>query len=294
MSDKAISPNIRTYIEKYSSIYPCLWFDGNAKEAAEFYCSVLENTVITSENSVVVTFESSGQKFMCLNGGPEFKFNPSISFYVICNSEEEIDRIWKSFMQGGSVLMPLDKYEWSNKYGWLSDRFGVNWQLSFGGIEDVTQKISPVLMFTGDQCGKAEQAFEFYISIFKNSRVKSIARYLKGENDVEGTIKHAQFILDKQIFMAMDSSFSHQFSFNEAVSLVVECETQDEIDYFWEKLTEGGEEIQCGWLKDRFGVSWQVVPSVLGQLMSDPSRAERVTAAFLKMKKFNIEELINA
>jgi predicted 3-demethylubiquinone-9 3-methyltransferase (glyoxalase superfamily) len=294
MSDKAISPNIRTYIEKYSSIYPCLWFDGNAKEATEFYCSVLENTVITSENSVVVTFESSGQKFMCLNGGPEFKFNPSISFYVICNSEEEIERIWESFMQGGSVLMPLDKYEWSNKYGWLSDRFGVNWQLSFGGIEDVTQKISPVLMFTGDQCGKAEQAFEFYISIFKNSRVKSIARYLKGENDVEGTIKHAQFILDNQIFMSMDSSFSHQFSFNEAVSLVVECETQDEIDYFWEKLTEGGEEIQCGWLKDKFGVSWQVVPSILGQLMSDPSRAERVTAAFLKMKKFDIEELINA
>lgn len=275
-------------------IYPCLWFDGKAKEAAEYYCSVLDDTAITDENKFAVTFKASGQKFMCLNGGPEFKINPSISFYIICKSEEEIDRLWKSFLQGGSVLMPLDKYDWSSKYGWVSDRFGVNWQLSFGGIEDVSQKISPVLMFTGTQCGKAEEAFQFYTSVFKNSRVKSIARYLKGENDVEGTVKHAQFILGNKIFMSMDSSFSHQFSFNEAISFVVECDTQEEIDYFWNKLTEGGEESQCGWLKDKYGISWQVVPAILGQLLRDASRVERVTAAFLKMKKFDIEKLINA
>ena len=294
MSDKGVSPDLRTFSEKDLSIYPCLWFDGKAREAAEFYCSVLENTVITSENNIVVTFESSGQKFMCLNGGPEFKINPSVSFYIICKSEEEIDRLWEAFIKGGSALMPLGKYDWSSKYGWVSDRYGVNWQLSYGGIEDVSQKISPVLMFTGDQCGKAEQAFNFYISVFRNSKVKSIARYLKGENDVEGTIKHAQFYLGNKIFMSMDSSYQHQFSFNEAVSFVVECDTQEEIDYYWDRLTEGGEEVQCGWLKDKFGVSWQVVPAILGKLMSDPSRAERVTAAFLKMKKFDIEKLINA
>lgn len=275
-------------------IYPCLWFDGKAKEAAEYYCSVLDDTVITAENNVVVNFESAGQRFMCLNGGPEFKINPSISFYVICKSEEEIDRLWKSFLEGGSVLMPLDKYEWSRKYGWVSDRYGVNWQLSFGGIEELSQKISPVLMFTGNQNGRAEEALKFYISVFKNSKIKGIARYLKGENDVEGTIKHAQFILENKVFMTMDSSFSHQFSFNEAVSLVVECKTQKEIDYYWDRLTEGGEEVQCGWLKDRFGISWQIFPTVLGQLMGDPSRAERVMAAVLKMKKLDIEKLINA
>ena len=289
-----MSPDLRTFSEKDLSIFPCLWFDGKAREAAEFYCSVLENTVITSENNIVVTFESSGQKFMCLNGGPEFKINPSISFYIICKSEDEIDRLWEAFIKGGSVLMPLGKYDWSNKYGWVCDRYGVNWQLSYGGIEDISQKISPVLMFTGNQCGKAEQAFNFYISVFRNSKVKSIARYLKGENDVEGTIKHAQFYLGNKIFMSMDSSYQHQFSFNEAVSFVVECDTQEEIDYYWERLTEGGEEVQCGWLKDKFGVSWQVVPAILGKLMSDPSRAERVTAAFLKMKKFDIEKLLNA
>ena len=294
MSEKGMSPDLRTFSEKDLSIFPCLWFDGKAREAAEFYCSVLENTVITSENNIVVTFESAGQKFMCLNGGPEFKINPSISFYIICKSEDEIDRLWEAFIKGGSALMPLGKYDWSNKYGWVSDRYGVNWQLSYGGVEDVSQKISPVLMFTGDQCGKAEQAFNFYISVFRNSKVKSIARYLKGENDVEGTIKHAQFYLGNKIFMSMDSSYQHQFSFNEAVSFVVECDTQEEIDYYWERLTEGGEEVQCGWLKDKFGVSWQVVPAILGKLMSDPSRAERVTAAFLKMKKFDIEKLLNA
>jgi predicted 3-demethylubiquinone-9 3-methyltransferase (glyoxalase superfamily) len=136
-------------------IYPCLWFNGNAREAAEFYCSVFENTTITSDNQMVVMIESRGQKFMCLNGGPEYKFN-------------------------------------------------------------------------------------------------------------------------------------------EAVSFVVECDSQEEIDYYWERLTEGGEEVQCGWLKDKFGVSWQIVPAILGELMSDPSRSERVVNAFLKMKKFDIGKLLSA
>jgi predicted 3-demethylubiquinone-9 3-methyltransferase (glyoxalase superfamily) len=289
-----LNTTFKNHLRMKNMIYPCLWFDGKAKEAAEYYCSVLDDTFITDENDIVVNFESAGHKFMCLNGGPYFYFNPSISFYVICKSEEELDRIWKRFLDGGSVLMPLDKYGWSRKYGWLSDKYGVNWQLSFAGIEDLSQKISPVLMFTGNQSGKAEQALQFYTSVFKNSKIKSIARYLKGEGDVEGTVKHAQFVLDNQVFMAMDSSLMHQFSFNEAISLVVECGTQEEIDYYWGRLTEGGEEKRCGWLKDKFGISWQIVPAILGRLMNDPSRAERVTAAFLKMNKFEIEKLINA
>ena len=275
-------------------IYPCLWFNGKAKEAAEYYCNVFNDSFITSENQVVVTFESAGQKFMCLNGGPEYTFNPSISFYVICESEAEISRLWKSLLEGGSVLMELDKYEWSNKYGWLQDKYGVTWQLSFGGMEKTDQKFSPVLMFTDKQAGKAEQAIHFYTSVFKNSKIIGISRYIKGENDVEGTVKHAEFSLGNQVFMSMDSSFMHRFSYNEAISFVVDCETQEEIDYYWDKLTDGGEEIQSGWLKDRFGVSWQIVPVILSELMSDPSKSERVTNALLQMKKFDIEKLVNA
>ncbi|MGB8356999.1 MAG: VOC family protein [Bacteroidales bacterium] len=275
-------------------IYPCLWFNGNAREAAEFYCSAFKNSAIKSDNHTVVIVEFAGQKFMCLNGGPEFTINPSVSFYIACETEAETDRLWKVLLEGGSVLMPLDKYDWSRKYGWLQDRFGVNWQLAFGSISGIGQKFTPVLMFTGKQNGRAEEAIHFYTSIFQESAINGIMRYPKGGNDVEGAIQHAQFSLNKQLFMAMDSSLPHEYGFNEAISFVVDCENQEEIDYYWEKFTEGGEEVQCGWLKDKFGVSWQIVPTILNELMSDPSRSERVINAFLKMKKFEIDKLLNA
>lgn len=277
-----------------NQIYPCLWFDGKAKDAAEFYCTVFKNTKITAENPLVVTFESAGQQFMCLNGGPHFTINPSISFYVAFENEDEIDVVWEKLLDGGQVLMPYDKYAWSEKYGWLQDKFGVNWQLSLGKMEDVGQKYTPVLMFTREQAGNAEKAIEFYTSVFDNSSVAGILRYTADDPDTEGTIKHAQFKLGKNVFMAMDSSLDHKFSFNEAVSFVVECDTQEEIDYYWEKLSAVPEAEQCGWLKDQFGVSWQIVPLVLKRLMSDPERSERVVQAFMKMKKFDIETLLNA
>jgi len=275
-------------------IYPCLWFDGKAKEAATFYCSVFKNSNILSENHLVVTFESAGQKFMLLNGGPQFKINPSVSFFVVCETEEEVDNAWRSLLEGGSVLMPLDKYDWSAKYGWVQDKYGVNWQLSFGKMEDVGQKFTPTFMFTGDQSGKAEQAIQFYTSVFEDSSVVGIMRYTKDEEDVEGNIKHAQFSLGKTVFMAMDSSYPHKFSFNEAVSFVVECDTQEEIDYYWVKLSAVPEAEQCGWLKDKFGISWQIIPAILEKLMSDSTRSERVVNAFMQMKKFDIDKLINA
>jgi predicted 3-demethylubiquinone-9 3-methyltransferase (glyoxalase superfamily) len=288
--------NIRTQKNKpmKNQIYPCLWFDGKAKEAAEFYCSVFKKSSITSDTPMVVTFESSGQKFMCLNGGPEFNINPSISFFVLCETEQEVDNAWKKLEENGSVLMPLDKYEWSEKYGWLQDKYGVSWQLAMGKMQEVGQKITPTLMFTGEQAGKAEQAIQFYTNVFDNSSITGILRYTAGDNDVAGTVKHAQFILNDQVFMAMDSSLPHQFGFSEGLSLVVECKNQEEIDYYWNKLTEGGEEGVCGWLKDKFGVSWQIVPAVLGKLMDNPDKAPRVVQAFMQMKKFDIDKLVNA
>jgi predicted 3-demethylubiquinone-9 3-methyltransferase (glyoxalase superfamily) len=277
-----------------NSIYPCLWFDNKAGEAAKFYCSVFDDAEITSDSPLVVTFESAGQKFMCLNGGPEFNINPSVSFYVTIESDAEINKIWNALSKEGSTLMPLNKYPWSSRYGWLQDRFGVSWQLTLGKVTEVGQKFIPFLMFTGKQAGKAETAIKFYTSVFKNSAIENIARYAKNENDVEGTIKHARFNLATDVFMAMDSSMPHAFNFNEGISFVVTCETQKEIDYYWNLFTAEGEESQCGWLKDKFGVSWQIVPSILDKLMSDPERSQRVINAFLQMKKFDIEKLINA
>ena len=277
-----------------TEIYPCLWFDGKAKEAAELYCSVFKNSKITVDTPMVVNFELAGQKFMGLNGGPTHVPNPSISFFVVCETADEIEQAWKKLVEGGNVLMPLDKYEWSEQYGWVQDKYGINWQLALGKLEEVGQKFTPTLMFTNQQAGQAEVAIHFYTSVFDNSSVVGILKYDANDNEVAGTVKHAQFKLGQQVFMAMDSSMAHPFSFNEGISLVVNCQTQEEIDYYWDKLTEGGREDRCGWLKDKYGVCWQIVPVILGKLMSDPEKAPRVTQAFLQMTKFDIEKLVNA
>jgi predicted 3-demethylubiquinone-9 3-methyltransferase (glyoxalase superfamily) len=275
-------------------IYPCLWFDGKAKEAADFYCSVFSNTKILETNPMVTTFEASGQQFMCLNGGPMYSINPSISFFIVCETEEETNATWNQLLDGGSVLMALDKYPWSEKYGWLKDKFGVNWQISFGKMEDVGQKFTPTLMFTDAVHGKAEEAIGFYTLLFQNSGITGILKYTEEDPDVTGTVKHAQFKLNNNVFMAMDSGYPHGFTFSEGVSLVIECENQEEIDYFWNNLTKDGQESMCGWLKDKYGVSWQVVPEILGNLMKDPEKGPRVVQAFLKMKKFDIQTLLDA
>jgi predicted 3-demethylubiquinone-9 3-methyltransferase (glyoxalase superfamily) len=277
-----------------NSIYPCIWFDGNANEAAELYCSAFGNSNIASENPMVVIFELNGQKFMGLNGGPMFKPNASISFFVKCESPEEVEKYWAKLSDGATVMMPLNAYPWSEKYGWLADKFGVSWQLFFNREDDTEQKFSPCMMFTRENAGRAEEAINFYEGVFDNSSVISLSRYEASEHDVEGTIKHGIFTLNQQIFRAMDSSMPHGFAFTEGISFVVDCETQAEIDYFWQKLTEDGQESQCGWLKDKYGVSWQIVPKILAELMNDPEKSPRVVAAFMKMKKFDIQGLLDA
>ncbi len=277
-----------------NKIYPCLWFDGKAKEAAELYCATFNNSKITADNQMVVTLDLDGQHFMCLNGGPQYSPNASISFFVVCATMDELDRAWQQFSDGGKVLMPLDKYPFSEKYGWIQDKFGVSWQLSFGKLAEVGQKFSPTLMFTNQMAGKAEAAIKHYTTIFKNSSIVGILPYGPNEGDVEGTVKHAQFKLDDYVMMAMDSSLSHSFNFSEGISLVVECETQEEIDQLWDQLTDEGEESMCGWLKDKYGVSWQIIPAILKKLMSDPAKVQNVVQAFMQMKKFDIEKLLNA
>lgn len=278
-----------------NNLHPCLWFDGNAKAAADFYCAVFPNAGILSDTPLVVQFHLYGQQFMGLNGGPMFQINPSISFSVVCETDDEINMLFEKLSADGKVLMPLDKYEWSERYAFLQDRFGTAWQLIKGKYSDVNQKITPTLLFVGEQFGKAEQAVRLYTEVFPQSSIDSLLLYTAEEGPAAGSVKHCQFILDKKVFGAMDGYGDHHFSFNEGVSFVVDCDTQEEIDHYWNKLTaNGGKESMCGWLKDPFGVSWQIVPRRLGQLMSDPAKAPKVMEAFLKMKKFDIAELEQA
>jgi len=286
-------------------IVPFLWFDGRSEEAANFYTSLFKNSKIKRINRygeagpglkrtvMSVTFELEGQKFYALNGGPEFTFTPAISFFVNCDTKEEMDRLWKKLSEGGMVLMELNKYSFSEKFGWTIDQFGVSWQLN---LADATQKINPFLMFVGDQQGKAEEAMNFYIAIFNNSSIASIERYGTGEGEPVGTVKRAKFVLNRQEFMAIDSSQPHSFTFTPAISFFVNCETQEELDELWEKLLEGGESQGPGWIKDKYGLSWQVVPTILDKLLNDPDleKSKRVMNAMLQMEKLDIEKLKQA
>ena len=277
-----------------TTMYPCIWFDSQASEAARFYCSVFEQAAIQSENPIVTILEIGGHKFMLLNGGPRFHPNPTLSFYVICETPAEIAAVWEKLATGGTIMMPLQAYEWSQQYGWVQDRYGVSWQLTLGSIAENGQKIIPALMYVGEQFGQAEAALNLYTGIFPDSAIHFLHRYDDTDALQKGKIAHGQFSLLGQKFILMDSGLSHDFAFTEGLSLVVECKDQAEIDHYWYKLSEEGYEDQCGWLKDRFGFSWQVVPAILGELMSDPVRSGPVTQAFLKMKKFNISQLLQA
>jgi len=289
-------------------ITPHLWFDKEAKEAAGFYTSLFENSRITSTTTLhdtpsgdcdVVSFELARQPFMAISAGPLFKFNPSISFHVKCKTASQVDALWARLSQGGKVLMELGKYPWSERYGWVNDKYGLSWQLISTGGMATAQTITPALMFVGAVSGKAEEAIRFYASIFHDAKVGQIIRRGKGEEpEKEGTLTYGSFTLEGQEFGAMDSAREHGFAFNEAISFLVRCDTQDEIDYYWGKLTQGGDPRaqQCGWLKDKYGVSWQVSPGILGEMLQgkDPKRVARVTEAFLRMKKFEIAELKRA
>jgi predicted 3-demethylubiquinone-9 3-methyltransferase (glyoxalase superfamily) len=163
-----------------------------------------------------------------------------------------------------------------------------------GSMRKAMQRITPFLWFDH----QAEEAATFYVSIFKNSRITRVARYddqaSKASGRPKGSVMTVAFELDGQEFTALNGG--PLFKFTEAISLVVNCETQEEVDHFWEKLSAGGQEVQCGWLKDRFGVSWQVVPTVLSEMLQDkdPEKSKRVMAAILRMKKISLEGLKNA
>lgn len=287
-------------------IVPHLWYDKEAREAALFYISqfegsrLIDSTILKdtpSGDAEMIDFELAGQRFSAISAGPYFKFNPSISLTVACATVEEVDARWKILSEGGTEFMPLNEYPFCKRYGWIQDRYGLSWQLMF--VEDAkgVQKITPNMLFSNAACGKAEEAILYYTGIFRSSGIKMISRYGEGEAMTpKAKVNYASFRLGDMDFSAMDNAFDVDYQFNEAFSLIVNCEDQKEIDYFWDRLSAVPEAEQCGWVKDRFGVSWQIVPSNLNEIMFHGSKEEvqRVTEAFLKMKKFDLESLEKA
>jgi len=274
-------------------LYPCLWFNQETQEAVDFYRSVFSDSKIIAQNPLVSHFELHGMRFMALNGGPMFTMNPSISVFVNCQNSDEAHRIWNALIENGSELIPLGKYPWSNLYGWLKDKYGFTWQISQVAELPVTIQLTPCLLFTRDVFGRGEEAVRFYTDLFPESSITRLEHY-SDQDPNSGKLLYSEFLLNQYKLIAMDGPGDHAYRFDEGISLVITCEDQAEIDYYWNKLTEGGEESMCGWLKDKFGISWQVVPEILGKLMSDPERSQRVINAFLKMRKFDIQALLDA
>ncbi len=298
-------------------IIPHLWFNKEAVEAAEFYVAAFGSTCspqaasskITHKGVIkdtpsgdcdIVSFDLCDYSFMAISAGPYFTMNPSISFMLNFDPSRDtdartnLDTLWKKLSDGGTPLMPLDAYPFSERYGWIQDKYGVTWQLILTKPDAEPRPfIIPSLMFTGDNTGKADEAIDFYVSVFKNSKRGLTAKYPpEASPEPAAKLMFAECMLEDQWFAAMDSGHMHKFSFNEAISLLVRCETQEEIDYYSNKLSAVPEAEQCGWLKDQYGVSWQISPVAFDEMLKgDEKTVARVTQAFLKMKKFDLATL---
>lgn len=288
-------------------ITPHLWFDTQAQAAADFYCSVFPASRVESlvrlhdtpsGDCDVVSFTLCDQPFMAISAGPAFTFNPSISFLISfdprrdADARARLDATWAALLDGGRALMPIDAYPFSPRYGWVQDRFGLSWQLILAdAAAEARPALMPALMFSGAVQGQAEAAGTFYRSVFDDARAGQLVRYpADAPPAAADSVMYSDFRLDQTWFAAMDNAYPHGFAFNEAISFVVSCRDQREIDRYWASLSQVPQAEQCGWCKDRFGVSWQVTPQRLGELMQSGDRAlvDRVTRAFLRMQKFDL------
>lgn len=294
-------------------VTPNLWFDG-AKEAVDFYVSSFPKSKVLATSyypesaeegladfqlglagkELTIDFELGGQRFTAINAGPEFQFNPSISFMVNFDpsrdeqAREHLDELWDKLIDGGEALMLLDEYPFSKRYGWVKDRYGLTWQLILTDPEGEPRPfIVPSLMFSQQNTNHAEEAIKFYLSVFKNTKQGTLVRYSEDTGPAKaGSLMFADFMLEGQWFAAMDSAVEQDFTFNEAVSLAVMCKDQAEIDYLWKKLSTVPTAEQCGWCKDKYGLSWQIVPENMEELIQKPG----AFAKMMQMKKLVIAD----
>ncbi|NLA55831.1 MAG: VOC family protein [Corynebacterium humireducens] len=272
-------------------IVPTIWFNRNADEAAEFYADVFPDTLVDarvphpeSGETLTVDVLIDGYRVTLLNGGPEFGPTPAISFFVnfdpsrMEDARGALDRLWNRLTDGGIVLMPLDRYDFSEHYGWVADRFGVNWQLM---LTDPAGEPRPYIIPNLMYGGQARQAVDDYAALFPGAQVGTRVTYPDS-----GEVMFSEFQLYGEWFTAMDSAVEQPFTFTPGLSLMVNAHGQEEIDRLWNGLSAVAALERCGWLQDRYGVSWQIVPDNMAELMARPGAYQRM----LGMGKLVIDE----
>jgi len=284
-----------------SNIIPHLWFDTEAAEAAEFYLSVFPDATKRSQTVIKDTpsgdcdflhIELFGQEFMLISAGPYFTVNDSISFLIDCESDQEAFELYTKLLDDPEPLRMIDEIDFS-EIQWINDRYGISWMIQCSSTNP-KRRISPVLQFVGSLCGKMEEAVDFYVSTFNDASIVSTT-YTVNDGGIGESIFHEiiAFTLEGRSFFAMEKFTVDEMPFNEAVSLLIECETQKEIDKYWTSLSAVPEAEQCGWLKDKYGLSWQVSPRIMNEMMLDDNdeRLNAVTQSILQMKKLDMDEL---
>ncbi len=289
------------------TVTPCIWCNGTADEAADFYTGVFPNSAIVQTErypteglldfqeplagkTLTQLLDLNGYRMMLINAGDEFRPNPAISFFVnvdpgiVDDPRGFIDDLWAKLADGGVVLMPLDSYDHSQYYGWVADRFGVSWQIMLtnpGG--EPRPFIVPDLMFCGPNQNRATEAVDTYVGLFRDARLGARVRYPSAQGPVTTeSVLFSDFTVQGEWLAAMDSGVEQDFTFTEGVSLMVAVDGQEEIDRLWAVLAH--EEQPCGWCRDEFGVSWQIVPDNLDDLLRRPGAFE----AFMGMTRIVI------
>ena len=278
-------------------ITPAIWCDGTADEAAQFYANVFRDaSVIEQAPGLAATVSIHGFRLSLINGGNQYAPNPSISCILnfdplLFGGEEQardyLDELYERLSTGG-VLMELGEYPFSPRYAWVRDRFGMTWQLMLTDPDgDPRPFVIPSFMFGGTNHAHAEEATDAWIALFDNARRGALYRYEEGGPLDAGTVMFTDFTLRGTWRAATDSGAFHDFTFTPGVSMIVSCRTQEEIDRYWAGLSAVPEAERCGWCVDRWGVSWQIVPHNIAELMADAATRDKI----LHMGKIDLTTL---
>lgn len=292
-------------------IVPNIWTNRSADAAAAFYIDAFPEAHVVGKTyypeeglpdfqkelageTMTVILEINGYRLVLINAGDEFEVNPSVSFFLNfdpafrIDARGDLDRVWQYLSEGGTVLMELGEYPFSKRYGWVQDKFGVSWQIILTDPEaDQRPFVIPSLLFSGPAQNRAAEAEDFYRSVFPDSAAGNRAEYPEPTGPaVEGAVMFSDFQLYGEWLTVMDSGVEQTFTFNPGISLQVNVPGQQEVDRLWGELSAVPEAEQCGWLADRFGVSWQITPDNLEELLERPGAYEK----FMGMKKIETDQ----
>ncbi|HEM5985543.1 TPA: VOC family protein [Streptococcus suis] len=283
-------------------IIPHLWYDKEAKEAVAFYVELFGGKIdwtytITdtpSGDSDLIQFQLGDMTLAAISAGPYFKLNESMSLMVNVASKDEVTRLYQALSEGGRILMPLGEYPFSPYYVWLEDRFGLSWQLSYAPDLDKPYQFDICLLFSQEQVGLAQPMLDYYKDKFPQASVGQISYYGEGEAAVEAAkLNYAELFIGDQKIIVMDHGYGGEASFNEAFSLMVYVDSQDELNFYYDLLSAVPEAEMCGWVKDQFGISWQIIPRILMEAYdtASPETIKAVNDAVLQMRRLDFDQI---